>query len=150
MMAAASCSVGIIPFHRPRLPYLDPSSYSPAPDPVGSPCLSHVNVSSLASASSRYPALARKRIAAIEILSGKFHPEILLYITTRRQFFHLSVLLIGLLLDTPLIYIPYGTLNSAWNICCAGKVKSRREETCNICILRRAKSRTGYKAARKN
>lgn len=48
MMAAASCSVGIIPFHRPRLPYLNLSSYSPASDLVGSSRLSHVNVSSLA------------------------------------------------------------------------------------------------------
>lgn len=150
MMAAASCSVGIIPFHRPRLPYLDRSSYSPASDPVGSPHLSHVNVSSLAwvaSASSRYPTLARKRIAPIEILSGKFYLEFcfmprpgarfsLFYFTHR-------------LPDVPLIYVPCRTLNSARNIA-AGKIKSRCEETCNICILRSVKSGTGYKADRKN
>lgn len=53
MMAAASCSVGIIPFHRPCLPYLDLSSYSPASRSRRlSSSLTRVNASSLALGSS--------------------------------------------------------------------------------------------------
>lgn len=80
MMAAASCSVGIIPFHRPCLPYLDLSFA--ASDLVGSPRPSRVYVSSLAwfaSASSRYPVLVGKRMAPIEISSGKISFGVLFY-----------------------------------------------------------------------
>lgn len=53
MMAAASCSVGIIPFHRPCLPYLDLSSYSPASRSRRlSSSLTRINASSLALGSS--------------------------------------------------------------------------------------------------
>lgn len=151
MMAAASCSVGIIPFHRPRLLYLDLSSYSPASDPVGSPHLSHVNVSSLAwvaSASSRYPTLARKRIAPIEILSGKFYLEFCFIPRSDARFllFYFTHRLLDTLVN---IRSLLRTLNSARNAA-VEKIKPRCEETCNIYILRSVKLGTGYKADRKN
>lgn len=152
MMAAASCSVGIIPFHRPRLPYLDLSSYSPASDLVGSLPVSHTWTFPPSPGShqhpARYPALARKRMAPIEILSGKFHPEFWFMPRSRARFPLLYFT--HRLLDTPLIYVS-STPNSKLRAeHCRGKVKSGCKETYNICISGRAKSELGYKAGRKN